>query len=319
MRLPWLKFLLGFFLAAILTAPASGANTALPGTLNYIEGQASVGDQPLSAKSIGSVELQPGQELSTGNGKAEVLLTPGVFLRIGDNSTVRMVSSNLTNTEADLIKGQATVEVSEIHKYNQLRIGEDGASTQMLKDGLYAFDADQNQVRVVKGEAQVQDSDQSVTVKSGRVLDLNAGGKLKATKFDKTAFETSDLYRFSDLRSQYLAEANVDVARTYYAGGPGWYGPGWYWDPFFTAYTWIPGDGIFYSPFGWGFYSPFYVGYAPYYGHFYGRFPYGHYPYHGYYRGGRSVAPRVNAGRAFVAPRPAFGVRGGGFRGGPHR
>ena len=40
---------------------------------------------------------------------------------------------------------------------------------------------------------------------------------------------------------QYLAEANVDAARVYYAGGPGWYGPGWYWDPFFTAYTWIPG------------------------------------------------------------------------------
>ena len=126
MKLPWLKFLSGILLAAVLIASAMGANTALPGTLNYIEGQAYIGDQQLNSKSIGSVELQPGQSLTTANGKAEILLTPGVFLRVGDNSTV---SSNLTNTEADLVKGQATVEVAEIHPYNNLQIGADGVHT----------------------------------------------------------------------------------------------------------------------------------------------------------------------------------------------
>ena len=253
MRLPRLKALsFSFLLAAVLTAPAWGADTALPGTLNYIEGQASVGDQTLTSKSIGSVELQPGQSLSTGNGKAEILLTPGVFLRVGDNSTVKMVSSNLTNTEADLVKGQATVEVAEIHPYNMLRIGENGATTQMMKNGFYAFDADHDQVRVLKGEANVQYDDQNVQVKGERVLDLSTSGRLKTTKFDKNVYETSDLYRFSYLRSQYLAEANVDVARNYYAGGPGWYGAGWYWNPWFAGYTWIPGDGILYSPFRLG-------------------------------------------------------------------
>ena len=52
------------------------------------------------------------------------------------------------------------------------------------------------------------------------------------------------------------AEADADTARLYVNGGPGWYGAGWYWDPWFSAYTFIPGAGIFYSPFGWGFYSP---------------------------------------------------------------
>jgi len=328
MKLPRLKALSGFLLAAVLTAPAWGADTALPGTLNYIEGQASIGDQSLNAKSVGSIELQPGQTLTTGNGKAEILLTPGVFLRVGDNSTVKMVSSNLTNTQADVMKGQATVEVAEIHQYNNLRVGEDGATTEMLKDGFYAFDADQAQVRVLKGEAQVQDNDQNVTVKGGHELDLNASGRLKATKFDKNAFEASDLYRFSDLRSQYLAEANVDIARNYYAGGPGWYGAGWYWNPWFAGYTWIPGDGIFYSPFGWGFYSPWYVGYAPYYGFGYRRgFGY----YERYYAGRALPAPaaRVNPGRALAAApaaRPGLGVAGpashagefagGGFHGG---
>ena len=82
-------------------------------------------------------------------------MTPGVFLRVGDNSTVQMVSGNLTNTEAALLKGQATVEVAEIHKYNQLRIDQGNAATCMVKDGLYTFDADHDQMRVVKGEAMV--------------------------------------------------------------------------------------------------------------------------------------------------------------------
>ncbi len=328
MRLPWLKALSGFFLATVLTAPAWGANTALPGTLNYIEGQASVGDQTLNSKSIGSVELQPGQSLSVGNGKAEILLTPGVFLRVGDNSTVKMVSSNLTNTEADLVKGQATVEVAEIHQYNQISIGEDGTTTQLAKDGFYAFDADHDQVRVLKGEAYVQDNDQNVKVKGGHELDLNGNGRLKTAKFDKKAYQASNLYQFSYLRSQYLAEANVDMARQYYAGGNGWYGPGWYWDPGFWSYTWLPGDGIFYSPFGWGFYSPWMVGYAPYYGFGYGGFGYGGYGYWSRYahygRYGRAYAGRgaiagVNRAPNFAemrAAHPNFGVSGPAFHGG---
>jgi FecR protein len=321
MRLPRWKALsgFGFLLAAVLTAPAWGADTALPGTLNYIEGQANVGDQSLNSKSIGSVELQPGQSLTTGNGKAEILLTPGVFVRVGDNSTVKMISSNLTHTEADLVKGQATVEVAEIHQYNQLRIGLDGTTTQLAKDGFYAFDAEHDQVRVLKGEAYVQDNDQNVKVKGGHELDVNSTGRLKTTKFDKNAYEASDLYQFSYLRSEYLAEANVDMARQYYAGGNGWYGPGWYWDPWFWSYTWLPGDGIFYSPFGWGFYSPWYVGYAPYYGHYGFR---GGYGYYGRYYANRAVHPpvgRVNQGRGFAAmpsARPGFGVAGPAFRGG---
>lgn len=324
MKQPRLKMLLSFLLATFLTAPAWAADKALPGTLNYIEGQASIGEQPLDQKSVGSVELEPGQSLTTTNGKAEILLTPGVFLRVGDNSTVKLISANLTNTEAALVKGQATVEIAELHQYNQLRLDENGASTYMLKDGLYAFDANRDQVSVLKGEALVQDNDQQVKLKGGRELDLNQTARLKPAKFDKKTFETSELYRFSDLRSSYLAEANVDMARQYYAGGPNWYGAGWYWDPSFWAYTWLPGDGILYSPFGWGFYSPWYVGYAPiYYGGYGFGYGYGYrgpYGYRNYARNFTQTAPgRVGPGRTVAglpSPRSHFGMAGPSFRGG---
>ena len=50
-----------------------------PGTLNYVEGQVYLGAQTLGEESVGKVELNPGEELTTQDGKAEILLTPGVL------------------------------------------------------------------------------------------------------------------------------------------------------------------------------------------------------------------------------------------------
>jgi hypothetical protein len=127
MRLPSWEGIGAFLRTAILSAPAWGyettnANSAVPGTLNYVEGQASIGKEVLNSKSIGSAELQPGQSLDTGNGKAEVLLTPGVFVRAGDNSSVTMISPSLTNTQVSVNQGETMVEVAEIHPENYIRV-----------------------------------------------------------------------------------------------------------------------------------------------------------------------------------------------------
>src|SRR6266496_3960579 len=136
------KAISAVFLVAVLSVPAWSSNTdnnrqsANPGTLNYIEGQASIAGQTLDSKSVGSAQLQAGQSLETGNGKAEILLTPGVFLRLGSNSNVRMISPNLTNTELALSQGEAMLEVDELHSQNDIRISQPGASTRVLKTGL---------------------------------------------------------------------------------------------------------------------------------------------------------------------------------------
>ena len=174
-----------------------------------------------------------------------VLLTPGINLRVNNNSSIQMVSPGLADTIMTLNKGRAMVEVNEIRPQNNFRIGENSASTQLEKAGLYDFDADRGLIRVFDGKAVVQLGGHQIEVKSGRQLSLNATGKLKSQKFDKTAY-TDDFYRWASLRSSYLAEANVDAARRY-AGASGfapsvWYGDGWYWNSGFDAYTFIPGD-----------------------------------------------------------------------------
>jgi hypothetical protein len=313
MRLLRLKLIGSFFLAAILSAPAWGASPALPGTVNYVEGQASLGTEALTAKSVGSVTLEPGQTLTTETGKAEILMTPGVFFRLGDDSTATLVSPSLTNTEIALSKGQAMVEVDDIHRDNLLRVQQDGTATQLLKNGIYAFDADNGDVRVLKGEALVQDGDRQIKVKSGHELALNGNAGLKTAKFNEDQLKQTDLYRFSNLRSEYLAEANVNAAGIYYPGAAGWYGAGWYWDPFFFGYTWLPGSGMFYSQFGWGFYSPVWLGYYGGPGYFYrgGARPFvahGGRPY-----GGFRGPEQAGGGHFGVMGEGSHGGGGGGF------
>lgn len=302
---------------------------AVPGTLNYVEGAVSINSQRVTAKSIGSAQLGTGQSLATGVGKAEILLTPGVFLRVGDNSTVRMISSGLTDTEIGLDKGHAIVEVAEIHPENDLRIVADGETTELLKTGLYDFDLNQQQLRVFEGKAEVLFGDGHFNVKGSREVPLEAGQKLKPQKFNKKDSEADDLYRWSSLRSSYVAEANVDAASIYANSGwgpwgPGWWGAGWYWDPWFDDFTFIPGDGIFYSPFGWGFYSPWWVSQAPFYG--YGGYGGGYGGYRSYVHAPRvvhhfSTDPHAwGAGNHYVAsPGYAHGVyHGAGSSGGFH-
>ena len=316
-----MKLLATGFLAALLSAPAWAANPALPGTLNYVEGTVSIGTEALNAKSVGSTNLETGQTITTETGKAEVLLTPGVFFRLGDNSVATMVSPSLTNTEIALNQGQAMVEVDDIHKDTLLRVQQDGSATQLLKTGIYDFDANSGAVRVFKGEALVQDGDHEVKVKGGHqflVENANPSGKLKTTKFDEKAYQQSDLYRFSDLRSQYLADANRQAAGYYYPGGPwGWWGPGWYWDPWFVGYTWLPGSGFFAGPFGWNFYSPFWFGYG--YGGYWGGYGYHGsarpYPQHGW-NGSRPGAPGYRGPSPSAVGTSHFGVMGQGFHGG---
>lgn len=292
---------------ATLCAPvalAQTANPAVPGTINYIEGSASLDGRVLNQRAVGSAQLAPGQVLQTANGRAELLLTPGVFLRVGENSTVRMISPSLLNTQVELARGRADIEVDQIRSLNNIQVTEAGTNTRLLKDGLYAFDADKGSVRVFKGEAEVLekngDGQKLVKVKGDHQVEVAANEPIKSVSFDRNQAEDA-LYNWSSLRSQYMAEANLNLASQY--AGYGVMAPGWYWNAGLWGYTWLPGDGLLWSPFGWGFYSPRYI----YYGGpvFYGRGGYG----------ARSFARSyAGAGEGFHGG----GFHGGGFSGGVH-
>jgi hypothetical protein len=296
---------IAFLGAAAISLPAFGANPARPGALNYVEGTAFLNGQQLTDKEVGTVDLNAGEELHTTDGKAEVLLTPGVYLRIGDNSTVKMISPDLMRTQVELERGQAGVEVDQIYPQNNLDIVDDGVQTRLMKDGFYEFDAKQPDLRVFSGKAYVEVGDGKYkTVKDHHELAFATEDGKELAKEKPASFDThlaqDDLYQWSSLRSEYLAQANNQIAGTF-AYAPGFV-PGWYWNPYGWDYTFIGVD-PFFSPFGWGFYP---------YGGFYGP---------GFYRGGVRVGhPGHWDYHREPAPHTAFRGGGafpsGGFHGG---
>ncbi len=272
------KVLAGLFLAAMYAMPQAYTVSAKPGAINYIEGHASLNGNDISQKTLGKTFLNTNDTLSTDVGKAEVLLTPGVFLRIGDNSQIRMVSPSLTDTQVEVTKGEAMVEVANLMKDNNIELLDRGGSMKIEKTGLYRLTADDPPTAaVLDGKAELVDGDKKIELGKGHEAVITAN--LKPEKFNTK--KEDDLYAWSNVRSEYDAGASYSAARNvtvnsynnyggwgYPYGGFGYgfgglYGPGWAYNGLWNSWAWMPGDGYFYSPFGWGFYSPAYLAYAP--------------------------------------------------------
>lgn len=261
-----------------------------PGTLNYVEGALSLDGNPLSRNDVGNTEMAAGQVLRTHEGKAEILLNPGIYLRLDDHSAVKMLTPDITPTRVELLRGRAAVEVDQLLKQNVVQVVDHGVTTQLVKTGYYEFNANTGTVKVFKGQAEVEYANNKwAKVKGDHEMALMQDVHNREAKFHPDPAE-DQLMQWSKLRSQYLAEANNQIAGEY-AGAY----PGWYWDPYMWDYTFLGPYG-FYSPFGWGFYP---MGWGP---GFYGG---GWYGFHGFYGGGGFH------GRG--------GFAGGGFHGGGRR
>ena len=282
----------------------SGANsqarkTVYPGAVNYVEGNATLNGQPLTRDAVGSAVVGANEAIATTDGYVEVLLTPGAFLRIGHDSEARFVSAGLAGVNVELNQGSAMVEVEDVVKGTALHISVHGVPVQIEKKGLYSFNAAEGSIRVLDGKADVQQAERTITLKKGDELALN--GEAKKHDFDLKAEEKQPLYVWSKVRSQNEAQANLHTANLIVAGGS-WYGPGWYWDPLWASYAFMPGAGIMYSPFGWGYYSPAFYGYWG------GPAIYPRYGYRGFAGGHVAGFRAMNSGAGFRA--------GGGFHGG---
>jgi hypothetical protein len=135
-----------------------------------------------------------------------------------------MATLNPINLGVEVRRGQAIIEVGARRKATAIRVLEHDVTAQLLKKGLYEFDAAQRQVLVFKGEVVVQQGNKSVVATRGYRVIQSASGELSASKFNKKVFERSELHGFSSMRAKYLAEVNASQWEPGY--WPGWRGSG---------------------------------------------------------------------------------------------
>jgi len=245
------------------------------GLIHYTEGSVTVDGKQVENKNSEFSSLLTNQELRTGEGRAELLLTPGAFLRVGENSSVRMVSTDLSNTQVELLAGSALVEVTELGKENAIALLSHGATLQVEKAGIFRADSDPARFRVYEGQASVTQNGTRLSLTRGKEVSLDGGTVASAQHFDSK--DTDDLYRWSARRSSYIAMANVSLAKAASSNGflstGSCYSGCWGYNSAFGMYSFLPFGSMAYSPFGYAFWSPYYAYNAPYY-----YYPSGSYP-----------------------------------------
>ena len=206
--------------------------SAKAGLINYVDGQANV-------RLHGQVPV--GRLIQTGpNSHIELLLNPGSFLRIDENSTVVLDSVELTNIAIRLISGTALLEAADIDKSAPIRITTGNLRVLIVSSGLYRFYGDT--AEVLDGKLQMADS--SLTIKRGRQITAGDGGLYEQIKIPVNArADAFDLW--SQQRSSELARANAFARNGYSSAGA--YTSGfstggvWTYSQVLSGFTFIPG------------------------------------------------------------------------------
>jgi len=140
-----------------LALPAAGQSviSTHAGVIYYFDGSVYLGDQPLEPHLGKFPSVPQGAELRTAQGRAEVLLTPGVFLRMGENAVIRLVSNDLANTRVELRSGSAIVDSAEPNSGTSVTLNFRDWQVRSARAGVYRVDSDPPRLWVLKGEAEV--------------------------------------------------------------------------------------------------------------------------------------------------------------------
>jgi hypothetical protein len=169
---PWLAAAL--CAGVCFTAAGQSVVSVRSGVVHYFEGAVSIGDRPLQHQFGKFPDIPDNGELRTADGRAEVLLTPGVILRVAENSAIRMRSSALSDTRVELLRGSAILDAAEGHWENSNLLMCGKWSVKVLQTGVCRVDFEPPRVRVYNGAANVFTGDEGtgVMVRAGEVLPL---------------------------------------------------------------------------------------------------------------------------------------------------
>ena len=242
--------------------------SAKAGGINFVTGNVTVvrkgsnGYQAVTDQD----NLESGDVVTTGmGGRVEVLLNPGSYLRIAENSEFELADTSLESLRVKLIRGSALIEVVGTDNTQlSLEVETPQTKTLVVKRGIYRFNilqAGATEVLVQKGRALVGMPPQEV--RSGKMIVVGRGFTAQVVKIDKRMKDSLELW--SRERAEYLASINRRISpsavladysmdsifstttyRNRYAGT-------WVYDEERRCYVFLPGGGGSSSPYGFGY------------------------------------------------------------------
>jgi hypothetical protein len=236
------------------------------GLVNYVHGTANI-KATTSVPAGAPIETGPG-------GSVEILLNPGSFLRLGENSGAVLDQTDLTDMALRITHGSAVIEAKGFEKKSPLRVTAGNRKVEIISDGVYSI----SDGKVIVVDGKIRDAETGLIYKKGYEISDDGALKTNTTKIAATPLET-----WSQKRSEQIAAANVNVANSL-RNNPNVPLNVWLWAPAFGAFVYMPPWG-YRSPYGYSYRS---VG-----------------DYYRTTRQGPSVASRGPAGQSNASSRPA--------------
>lgn len=241
----------------VISARAGGVNAVTGRTGVHAKGS-SVWEQ-LTIKD----NLEGGDVVKTGfDGRVEILLNPGSYMRVGENSEFELTSNSLDNLEVRLLRGTAIVEATGAEDTElQINITTPHAKMAIVRRGLYRLNVvpgDLTELIVRKGRVLLADPE--TKIKGGKKLIFSGGSYSVAKLTDAEKKDIDSFDAWSRERAQTVAKANErltsrdrNLLRTDLSLWASRFSPRsggfWLFDPGLDCYTFLP----FYM--GWG--SPY--------------------------------------------------------------
>lgn len=295
----------------VLPATAQSVISAHSGLIHFFDGSVLLDDQPIHQQTGKFQQMNNGSELRTEDGRVEVLLTPGTFLRLGANTAIRMISNQLENTRVELLNGSAVLDQGSDRLANTaVTILYNLDEVHIQQPGRYRFDTEPAQLKVETGDAEVTSAGKSVEAREGYVVALD--DKLSASKLPNgSQGNASDaLDNWDQARNDAVAQDNQDAAATSDLSKTI---DGWQNNPDETLQAlgippYIPGMSSMVPPpgYGSGVYDPLLDGSGLYGSNLYGSYPYGYGA--GAYGPGIGLAPFTFYGLGPIGPLFVYGM-----------
>lgn len=235
----------------------------------------------------------------------EVLLNPGSYFRVGENSEFAFKSTDLDKLRLKLVKGTAIVEVTGVEGINpDIVIDTPHATFSILRTGLYRIDvqAQSTELAVRKGRASYGSTTAELVKGGKKVAFTNGAAAITKLQNDKDSFDV-----WSKQRAELLARANERLSSRQVSGLLSSFQESEFGrSPRWGLWTFSPRLGCFtFLPFFYGWSSP--------YGHYYGSY-FDMYYWRGSGWGNPNISPGLSGG-TIVNNRP--GSTGGSPGGSP--
>jgi hypothetical protein len=195
---------------ALVTLPAEARGqtviSAMTGYIHHAEGEVFLDDRPIQPKPTDFLLVLDGQRLRTGEGKAEVMLTPGGFLRLGSNSEMEMISAGLARARLRVTAGSAIVQMLSIFEKDAVAVLAGDGEIQFSKPGVYRLNATNPApaLKVFEGKAAVLSGDYKRDLKGKQTLALSRIEAAEVEKFNPK--EKDPLDEWSETRAEALGQ-----------------------------------------------------------------------------------------------------------------